>query len=252
MRLLDSQLTLSPSDLHNYLECRHLTQLDLAELAGTIKTPGSNRDATADLVARKGDEHEQRYMQSLKDAGMEVVEIPETLVLEEAAAATTAAMRQGAEVIYQGAFSDRSDNGGPAWNGYSDFLMRVPVASELGDYGYEVSDTKLARRTKPYFLLQLCSYSEQVARIQGRDPEYMHVVLGTNEQHRYRLADFDAYYRSIRSQFIAEIAASPVETFPFPVFHCGLCRWSDRCDNQRVEEDTSRSSPACVRTKCCV
>jgi predicted RecB family nuclease len=231
------ELTLSPSDLHNFLECRHLTQLELAVVKGEIDTPDGKRDASADLIARKGDEHEARFLRSLKDAGKEIVEIPATREPDEAAAATVVAMKQGVEVIYQSAFIQEPENGTPAWTGYADFLFRVETPSNLGDYSYEVADTKLARRTKPYFLLQLCFYSEQVARIQRILPEYMHVVLGTNEQHRYRVAEFISYYRSIRDQFVAEIAASPLDTFPMPVDHCGLCRWSDRCDAQRVEVD---------------
>jgi predicted RecB family nuclease len=237
MRRLHDELALSPTDLHNFLECSHLTQLELAVLREEIAVPNGKRDASADLIARKGDEHEARYLQSLKDAGKNVVEIPATLDLGEAAAATVAAMRQGAEVIYQGAFIQEPGNGSPAWAGYADFLFCVETPSALGDYSYEVADTKLARRTKPYFLLQLCFYSEQLARIQELLPEYMHVVLGTNEQHRYRVAEFISYYRSIRDQFVAEIAASPLDTFPMPVEHCGICRWADRCDAQRIEVD---------------
>jgi predicted RecB family nuclease len=237
LQRLEGELTLSPSDLHNFLECRHLTQLELAVLREKIAGPNGKRDASADLIARKGDEHEARFLSSLKAEGKDVVEIPATLEPGEAAAATVAAMKQGAEVIYQSAFVEEATNGVPAWVGYADFLFRVEVPSDLGDYSYEVADTKLARRTKPYFLLQLCFYSDQVARIQGIAPEYMHVVLGTNEQHRYRVAEFASYYRSLRDHFMAEIAASPVDTFPMPVEHCGLCRWSDRCDAQRIEVD---------------
>jgi uncharacterized protein len=238
MRTVSSDLYLSPSDLHSYLECPHLTQLDLRALRGEIEVPEGERDATSELIARKGDEHEARYLQSLKDAGREVVEIPDGLEPAEAAALTVEAMRAGAEVIYQGALVEEAVDGAPGWTGFADFMFRVDTPSpNLGDHSYEVADTKLARRTKPYFLLQLCFYSEQVARIQGRDPEHMHVVLGTNEQHRYRLAEFHSYYRAIRDQYLAEIAASPTDTFPMPVDHCGLCRWSDRCDAQRIAED---------------
>ncbi len=237
MRLDGRQLLVSASDLNGYLECRHLTQLDLAELRGEIVVPKGGRDAKSDLIARKGDEHERRYLQSLQDTGTDVLAIPATLEPREAAAATIAAMSQGYEVIYQGAFLQEPEDGMPGWAGYADFLLRVETPSPLGDYSYEVADTKLARRTKPYFLLQLCFYSEQIERIQGCAPEWMHVVLGTNEQHRYRVAEFVSYYRSIRDQLLREIAASPLDTFPMPVDRCGLCRWSDRCDAQRIEVD---------------
>ena len=151
---------------------------------------------------------------------------------EPAADATLAAMRAGAEVIYQGAFLH------DGWTGYADFLLRVDDRpSDLGSWSYEVADTKLARRTKPYFLLQLCFYSEQVARLQGREPERIHVILGTREQHSFRVAEFAAYYRRIKQRFLAEIAASPRDTYPNPVPHCELCRWAERCDAQRIADD---------------
>src|SRR6185436_4355545 len=78
---------------------------------------------------------------------------------------------------------------------------------------------------------------EQVARLQGRWPERMHVILGTREQHSFRLAEFDAYYRRIKQRFLDEVAASPVETYPNPVSHCELCRWAERCDAQRIADD---------------
>ena len=88
------------------------------------------------------------------------------------------AMRVGAEVIYQACFVDGD------WRGFADFVERQP------DGRYEVVDTKLARHSKPAYVLQLCFYSEQVARIQGPMPERMHVVLGTRERESLRVTDF--------------------------------------------------------------
>jgi predicted RecB family nuclease len=233
MQQTDGRIIVSPTDLHNFLECPHLTQLDLGVAEGRFNAPDS-RTVRADLIARKGDEHEAAYLNSLKEAGKDIVEIPSIPEdgIQSAAKATVAAMRDGAEVVYQGAFLHDD------WTGYADFLLRVDdCPSDLGSWSYEVADTKLARRTKPYFLLQLCFYSEQVARLQAREPERTHVILGTREQHSFRLAEFDAYYRRIKQRFLAEIAASPRETYPNPVPHCELCRWSERCDAQRIADD---------------
>ena len=79
-------------------------------------------------------------------------------------------MRAGAEVIYQACFVDGD------WRGFADFVERQ------ADGRYEVVDTKLARHSKPAYVLQLCFYSEQVGRIQGSMPERMHVVLGNRER----------------------------------------------------------------------
>ena len=66
-------------------------------------------------------------------------------------------MRAGADVVYQACFVDGE------WRGLADFVERQ------ADGCYEAVDTKLARHGKPAHMLQLCFYSEQIERIQGRD-----------------------------------------------------------------------------------
>src|SRR5207302_5879207 len=98
-----------------------------------------------------------------------------------AEAETVAAMRSGADVIFQATFFDGR------WRGHADFLLRVETPSDVGAWSYEVADTKLARRAKPAAVLQLCNYTEHVARIQGRWPDEVEVVTGDGERHRHRL-----------------------------------------------------------------
>lgn len=234
MQQLGDQLTLSASDLNNYLACSHLTALDLARARGEdVGEPEQGADA--ELLARKGDEHEERYLQRLKDEGREIAEIasdegsPEALAA--AVSATEKAMRAGAEVIYQGAFLR------DGLRGHTDFLFRVDGPSALGSHSYEVADTKLARRAKPYFILQLCFYSELVARTQGREPERIHVVLGDDTHHSFRVAEFSAYFRHVRDSFLNEIADGLRETYPEPVGHCQICRWRRICDARREADD---------------
>src|SRR4051794_6562326 len=146
MQLVDDRLILSASDLINYLECAHLTRLDLEVVRGEIVLEETRTDA-ADLVARKGEEHEQAYLDSLRAAGRDVVEIesePGVDGLGRGADRTLEAMESGAEIIYQAVLYD-----GERWRGYADFLERVEIPSILGAWSYEVADTKLARRVKP-------------------------------------------------------------------------------------------------------
>jgi predicted RecB family nuclease len=234
MQQLDRQLILSASDLNNYLACEHLTALDLARVRGDgVGEP--ERGADAELLARKGDEHEAAYLARLKEEGREVVEIalddgsPESL--GRAMAATEAAMRAGAEVIYQGAFLR------DGLRGHTDFLFRVDRGSGLGSFSYEVADTKLARRAKPYFILQLCFYSELVAATQGLEPGHIHVILGDGTRHSFRLAEFSAYFRHIRGSFLADLAEGVTGTYPEPVAHCSICRWRAACDERREADD---------------
>ena len=62
------------------------------------------------------------------------------------------------------------------WSGRADILRRVEGRSQLGDWVYEVVDTKLSRETKAGTILQLCLYSDMMKEIQGTLPDRMHVV----------------------------------------------------------------------------
>jgi predicted RecB family nuclease len=230
MYLRDGDLVVSASDLNNYTACRHLLRLNLEYARRERERPGE-RDPTAEIVARKGDEHEAAYLASLREEGRQVVEIDQEGPIEDAAEKTLEAMRSGAEVIFQATFL------GDGLRGHADFLFRVDRPSELGDWSYEVADTKLARRAKPYFILQLCFYSELLAQAQGAEPELIHVILGTREQHSFRVAEFAAYYRRVRGRMLADLTAGVPDTYPEPVDHCSICAWRPECDERRLADD---------------
>src|SRR5499426_67467 len=214
MQATHGHLTLSPSDLNDYVECAHVTTLALEVARGERARPHV-ADKHAELLRRKGEEHERVYLERLRAEGRAIVEIQlgEPWDFEAAAARTAQAMREGAEVISQATFVDGR------WRGRADFLLRVERTTKLGAWGYEPLDAKLARAEKPTYVLQLCFYSAAVAAIQGPPPERMHVLLGIGEQRSLRFRDFAAYYGRVRGGFEGAIAA-PCATEPYPVEHC--------------------------------
>jgi len=222
MQLRDGRLTVSPSDVSTFLACQHLTTLELAAARGEIARPAVD-NAPAELIRRKGDEHERAYLGELQARGLEIVEI-ERGDWERAAAETAEALARGVEVVYQGVFVD------DRWRGVADFLERQ------ADGSYEAADTKLARTSKPLHILQLCFYTEQLARVTGREPALMHVVLGSGLRDSYRPGDFMAYYRRVKRRFL-EFVADPPETYPLPVSHCSICDFLERCTAQWVRDD---------------
>ncbi len=242
----EDKLILSPSDLNGFVECRHLTRLDLAYARGDRTHEPGTDDPLANLLAAKGIEHERTYLEHLRADGREVVEIPDpdgrTLAdLAAAAASTAEAITTGAEVIYQATFlqpPDGSAGNGTAFRGHADFLFRRDDRpSAFGAWSYEVADTKLARRAKPYFLMQLCFYSELLEAVQGGEPpESVHVILGSGEHQTFRLAEFSAYFRRVRERFLASLDEA-IATYPEPCAHCAVCRWKDRCDQKREADD---------------
>src|ERR1700730_12829700 len=240
MHFLDGRLIVSPSDLTGFLECEHLTQQELAAARGEIERP-ERKDPELEVLTRRGLEHEARQLAEMRTSHRRVVEFafPEGTIdgLTQAHAQTVAAMQEGADVIYQGTFFDGR------WRCHPDFLLRVDRPSKLGSYSYEVADAKLARKAKAAAVLQCCVYAEQLAAIQGVDPEHITLILGDGSEEELRLKDYGAYYRSVKRQFEQVVFPSPSGggqgggTYPDPVDHCRICRWIDVCELRRRQDD---------------
>ena len=214
----------SAKDLLTFLGCRHSSALDLLHRAGALPRPEEVEDAYLELLKSKGIEHERRHLEALRAEGRSIREIERVDDLNAMAAATLAAMREGIDVIYQGALHR------PPWHGYSDFLLRIDTPSELGDWSYEVADTKLARTAKPKHVIQLCTYSELVGLEQGLVPRHASVVLGDGSTVRLRLEDYRHYCDVARERFVDFATASERTTEAEPCGHCEFCRWAARCE----------------------
>jgi predicted RecB family nuclease len=218
MHVSPNALLLSPTDITHYLACPHLTTLELQAARGGLERPERTEDA--DLLTKKGEAHEAAYLERLRSEGRDVREIEverDADGFEAAAAATRRAIEDGVDVIYQGVFVDGR------WRGQADFLERTE------DGSYEALDTKLAQRAKPHYILQLCFYSEALGKVQDKEPELMHVLLGSGEKQSFRPRDFDAYARRVRRR-LEEFVATEPHTEPVPVSHCRICDFLPRCE----------------------
>lgn len=215
MHLRGDLVQLSPTDLTSYLACEHLTTLELLSARGELTKPRRNEDA--ELLAKKGIAHETAYLERLRAEGRDVVEIATADGLDTAAATTRGAVEEDVDVIYQGVLTDGR------WRGIADFLERS------ADGSYEALDTKLAHRAKPAYILQLCFYSEALGRLQGQEPELMHVLLGSGERESFRPRDFDAYTRRMRRR-LEQFVANPPPTEPIPCRHCEICDFLPICE----------------------
>jgi predicted RecB family nuclease len=229
-RRTDGHLLFSASDLVNFLGCEHATMLDLANLDAPQCFEDDSEETQ--LLQRLGIAHEIAYLERLKGEGKVVAEIPADLDLAERVERTLLAMRDGVEVIYQGALID------VPWHGYSDFLIKVEgVQSQLGSFVYEVADTKLARTAKPKHIIQLCVYADLLAVIQGIDPPNLHVVLGDGSVATVTTANVRHYYATARERFRAFADDGRSATSAEPCGHCTFCRWAPTCESHWGEID---------------
>ena len=230
MRRRNGRIQLSPSDLNSFLACEHRTALDLARAQGEILLERAPRP-DAELIAERGREHEAGYRRRLEAEGRDVAWIERG---DGAVQATREAMREGRDVIYQAAF--RAGN----WSGYADFLLKVGEPSDLGAWSYEPADAKLATHPKPYVIFQLVFYADMVAALQGRAPDHVHVVLGSDERRSYRPRDFHAYADRVQRRFLETLKAyrdGARPPYPYPVEHCAYCDWWARCRDRRRADD---------------
>jgi uncharacterized protein len=205
--------------------------MERAEARGEIRRPFF-RDLGVELIRELGNQHEAKYLSHLSNTpGFQITRIPADLPWIDAVGRTTEAIQSGVNVVYQATFQDE------AWGGRADFLIRVNRPSSLGDFSYEVVETKLARSAKVRAILQLCFYSELLSKIQDPGPEWMHVVLGGDtEPEKFLVSHYIAFFRKVKRDF-EEASMKPGNTYPEPVELCDVCDWSPLCEKRRRDDD---------------
>lgn len=192
----------SPSDLTTFMKSPFASWMEHAAKEDlTLKDFKDQGDALNQSLQQKGYEHEERFYQSLiADATKTHINIANLVGAnnpQPSLEATIEAMVNGIDIIFQGCLEFEN------FRGFADFLIKVPGKSDLGDYHYEVWDTKLSKHIKPYFLIQLCCYAEMLEHIQGTRPGEVAIVLGTNEKILFKVDDYFYAYRALKTRFIA-------------------------------------------------
>lgn len=242
MQRQENQLIFSPSDLVTYLEGDFASWMDRlyaerqtgqttaidqahASHAPLLAIRPDESDEEMQLVAQKGQEHEQEFLQHLIEEGREVVQIPQG---QNAAGLTVDAMKAGKEIIYQARLQDET------FMGYTDFLFRCEGRSNFGNYYYSPLDTKLAQSAKPYFIIQLCAYADMLETVQGVRPPYFEFVLGKGKSNnsgeysrqRFQTDSFFHYYRRFRQSFLEFQQNFDPAQMPDPGLEHDFGRWS--------------------------
>ncbi|MGA1332076.1 MAG: TM0106 family RecB-like putative nuclease [Ilumatobacteraceae bacterium] len=250
MQKIDGVTVLSPSDLSNHLACHHLSFLNYRTLNGGPKPPKDDDELT-EILQKYGAEHESRYLEALQkqlvSAGQTVIDLDvqrtahatySTDEIQSRVANVAKAFAEGPNALYQPTFFQLESDVG--WIGRADFLVPKETPSDLGNYSFEPYDTKLARIAKVNALIQLCSYAEQIAIIQGTSPEEVHIVTGSAKEGTVsvRLSEVSAYFRHVKKAFQDSLAGGfDSATEPVPTDHCGICRWNRICTKTWRDND---------------
>jgi predicted RecB family nuclease len=227
--IADGRMLYAPSDLINYMESDFVSWMDrLHRLFPDRNQPDESDDNTKILQAH-GDRHEQEYLAQLISDSKDVYEVPAD---KYAIDTTLRAMQDGREIIFQGVLAL------PPFEGRTDFLVkRQGVPSKFGDYCYEVWDTKLARKPKPYFIIQLCCYAEMLQAVQGVLPQNIAVVLGSNQIQQFRTTDYFYFYLSLKKSFLDFQNSFDVERPPEDIVLPSFTRWKSHGEKLLEERD---------------
>lgn len=191
MKKSGDKIVYSPSDLVRYLASPYASWMDRYYMENPDAITPDEDSEDRKLIAKTGDQHEQAVLEELKAEEGDLIEIERDDV-PAAQAKTLKAIGAKAPIIYQAALeNDR-------FFGFADFII-------LDDKGrYQIWDTKLARSPKPYYAIQLCSYSEMFAAVNGGEmPEKFGIILGSKDKVEFRIEDYLHYYRRIRDSFLA-------------------------------------------------
>jgi uncharacterized protein len=252
-----ADLVFSASDLVAASECEYRTLRILDEKLGRSAKADFAADEMQARAGKLGDVHEHKVLASLIDChgpwdasrgtGVYCIDrgTPDRASLADKALETAAALRGGADIVFQATFFDGE------FLGYADFLVREEAARASEEAvgitaagpslsrdsaadRYEVWDTKLARHAKVGALLQLAAYGDQLIKLGLEPAPRVLLVLGNLERSTHSLADLLPVYRERRARFreltAGHRAGETAVAWQQPgVNYCGRC---DYCAEQ--------------------
>ena len=229
-------LTLSATDLSNFLSCRHRTALEMARSPRQAPAAEVGRSAARDPLPARPRAREGLRRVAPNRGG------DDRRPHRREGARTRRWRRTRRDAVAAPRSSSRR-------------LARRPLVRPAGraaaggdaerarPWSYEVADTKLARETRAGTILQLGLYSELLGAAQGARPERFHVVTPDPTPDPRRTASTTTPRTSGWSArswkaFVAQdddvVAAAH---YPEPVEHCDVCPWSAAATQKRRADD---------------
>jgi len=154
--------------------------------------------------------------------------------LEAGFAETLALMRAGHPGIYQGVLLADDLVGMP------DLLIRQEGDSALGGHHYTAGDVKISRRGRSDQALQVAFYAHLLARVQGRLPERLLLLLGDGREEWFPAEGVGGAFEQALADLRA-IRDGSRATEPFLQSACGRCPWWGVCGPElEARDDLSR------------
>ncbi|MFA5596388.1 MAG: TM0106 family RecB-like putative nuclease [Pusillimonas sp.] len=229
MYFSDKGMVFCAGDLLEFLGCKYACMQNWYAVIEEKKRPPMSADAL--VIAEAGLKHEKMYLQSLKEMGVEVFEVPQQGTTKERAKLTKTAMREGREVIYQAALYSHP------WVGFADFLIKCDKPSKLGDYSYFPLDTKLKKTATVDHLIQLSLYADLISKVQGNMPSEARIITGDGSEVCVSADSARYYFLEAKARLEEFISGHDFGLQPDPCSYCSDCSWKEGCDEIWESQD---------------
>ena len=223
MKKDNDKFLISPSDINNFVSCKYIFVNQIKFLNKEIKK--QEESVNSKLWKKFGLEHEAELFTELKEKYKNHIEIKDNTSEQIRFQNTLKALKSGHDLIYHAYLIDGN------LRGEVDFLIKVNKKSELGDYSYEVWDTKISRSPNTNHLRQITAYSFMLSEIQKMIPEKMYLIDGNKKTHQFRpkeYKDLFLYTRDRFNNFLENIDSEKI--YPEKCSYCPLCDWKDNCE----------------------
>ena len=221
----------SATKLISFIKHKYLVEEfneELLELKKSVKTEVDK------LRIKKGLFHEVEYFKQLSQKYKKIKDIKslKNLSIKEKIEETKDALKNGYELIYGGWLESEVGN----WFGELDFLeINKTVKSDLGNWSYEITDTKYTSKVKGEHIYQGCLYSLLLHEIQGIHSNHFYIVLkdktkesiNLNEVYESFLSHKDSFENFIKDELNRKIIEK--------IIHCSSSDLQEFCEGKWIK-----------------
>ena len=223
MKIKKNKFFISPSDLNNFVACKYTA---LNEIKFHNKEIQKSADKVNDKLWKDmGVEHEKKHFKLLKEKYKKSITIKSDLDENDRFNETVRAIEDGYDLIYHAYLVDEN------FRGEADFLIKCDTPSDLGDYSYEVYDTKITRNLRPRHVTQITAYSDMLAKIQKVLPQKMYLIDGSDDLHTFKTTEYIDLFNHGKKEFVKFLPNIKKENiYPEKCSYCKLCNWHNTCE----------------------
>ena len=224
----------SPSMFKNYLNCKYKIYNEFYQEKLNLK---KREDSESDkLRFAKGIQFENDYFEELKKKYSKVIDLKrkdKKTSQEDIAKKTIECMKEGYEVIRGGYLIDEK------WRGEFDFLeINRKIKSTLGNYSYEVSDTKNTSKVKSDHIFQVVIYDNLLEKIQGVKSKNFHIILKEMKKETVELENVSEFVLIQKKKYEYFVENEIDTAKPEKCSYCKTCPWQETCESIWKEKDS--------------